>query len=79
MISRKTVALVAAVAMTASFALPTPAAAMTHHRGRAHAHAPMMHGAKPTRMAPRDGGSAAVDALNQQSLDRARGGAAAPQ
>ncbi len=58
----------AAVLLSAPFAVTADAATRARH--------PARHTMKPARagrMAPRDGGSAAVDALNEQALARARG------
>lgn len=74
MIRKSLSVLFATVILSAGFASVADAA--THrmkHRTRA-SHASMQRGAK-ARPAARDAGSASTDALNQQSLNSARGGA----
>ncbi len=71
---RKTAStLFAALLVSVSFAAAA-SAATTHHPTR-HPHAAMHHGAMKGHPAMQhDGGDAAVDALNQQSLAAARSG-----
>ncbi len=66
----------AAALLSAPFAVTADAATRTRHPVR-HAMKPVKSGHRmaSSRMAPRDGGSAAVDALNDQALARARGAA----
>ena len=72
---RKTAsALFAALIVSASFAAAA-SAATTHHPAR-HPHSAMRHSTRAHPAMRRDSGSAAVDALNQQSLDAARSGTA---
>ena len=61
-------ALFAALIVSAPFA--TAASAATTH----HPHSTLHHSTRAHPGTHRDGGSAAVDALNQQSLDAARAG-----
>lgn len=58
-------------------AAPVAANAATKHKPAMRNHAAVHHvrSTKAMKAAPRDGGSAAVEALNQQSLAAARGGA----
>lgn len=74
MIRKSLSVLFATVILSASFASVADAATnRAKHRTRA-SHAATHHGAK-ARPAARDAGSASTDALNQQSLNAARGGA----
>lgn len=82
---RKTVSVImATLVLSATFATaadaatrrPTSAARVQAARAKANKARPVV---RPARIAPsqqRDGGSAQTDALNQQSLSAARGGAA---
>ena len=66
----------AAIVLVGTFASAADAAT---HRRRARHHAMNRHHVSrsmPARTMSRDGGSAATDQLNQQSLNAARGGAA---
>jgi len=75
MIRKSLSVLFATVFLSAGFASVADAATnRTKHRTRA-SHATMHRGAK-ARPVTRDAGSASTDALNQQSLNAARGGAA---
>ena len=69
--------LLSAVAAAALLAPVAASAATTMHKPMAHKtamHKPMgKKGMKTAAARSRDGGSAAVDALNEQSLARARG------
>jgi len=68
-----------ALLATILLAAPVAASAAVKHKPMARHTATSTHrvkATKPMRAAPRDGGSAAVDALNQQSLTAARGGVA---
>ena len=79
--STRTLLTTAFVALLMAAPLTANAATMRHHRSVHHAamphhgrHMAMSHRAMSSRAAPRDAGSSAVDALNQRSLDQARGG-----